>query len=188
MPIAGLRDNVYYFPLAADLSFCHYSMNIITDAFHGTSKVNAEAINETGFKVGRNPDLFLGDGAYFYQGSQREAVNYAKEIKRFEEAVVVQATIRMGKCLDLDAWEHRELLEELETELLESREFDEVPLPFAINTLSEFSDFDTVKKTIQKNQRPAHFTKSRVYSYTRTMIAVRKPAAATLDAVIVTQQ
>ncbi|MCH8962597.1 MAG: hypothetical protein IH820_15100 [Bacteroidetes bacterium] len=150
--------------------------NIVGDAYHGTDAANVESIQANGFTVGRSRDLFLGDGIYFYQGSQREAYKWAENLRQFQNIVVFKARINMGRCLDLDAWEHRELLEALETEILESRVVDEVPLPVAINMLSEYWSFDTVKKTQQKKKPAAPFFKSPVYSYTRTYIAVRNPA------------
>ena len=50
--------------------------NIVTNAFHGTSRANAKSILSNGFVFHmRRKNLLLGDGIYFYLGTPKEAMN-----------------------------------------------------------------------------------------------------------------
>src|ERR1700730_1110864 len=76
--------------------------------FHGTAIDSRNHILRTGkFIESRNPDDWLGDGIYFFEGAAR-ASQWANE--RFgDRGTVIKATIRLGECLDLvdyneDAW------------------------------------------------------------------------------------
>jgi hypothetical protein len=50
---------------------------------HGTNKVNAQGILRTGFRKSKGKQWF-GDGVYFFDDDQREALNWAIKVKKFE--------------------------------------------------------------------------------------------------------
>jgi len=151
-----------------------YTGNVVTNAFHGTSRESADTILKDGFRVSRDKNLFFGDGVYFFQGSPKEAYNFAANVWKYNPAVVLRSEIQLSRCLDLDTIEHRELIEFLEEELLNSRAYTDVSLRFVINYLAEITTVHSVKKTVLLDPNPPHFIGSRGYSYTRTIIAVRK--------------
>ena len=69
--------------LSMDIRIAPYR-TVIGAVFHGTSQENARIIEQEGFKTSRNKDLLLGDGVYFYEGSAREAANYARKVRKYE--------------------------------------------------------------------------------------------------------
>jgi hypothetical protein len=84
---------------------------IIPDAYHGTDKASAESILKGQFKVGRNSELFLGDGAYFFEGCIHRAWEWAVSHKKIPPAVL-RATISLGRCLDFTKMAHAKKLKD----------------------------------------------------------------------------
>lgn len=68
--------------------------------FHGTSRSSAQRILEGGFRPSVNPYDWLGDGFYFFQDGLTRARQWAEE-QHGSQAVVLQAHIDLGDCLDL---------------------------------------------------------------------------------------
>lgn len=96
---------------------------IVPDAYHGTELNVAEKIlKEQRFEVGSGEKLFLGEGAYFYEGSANLAEVWALKQGRkrgWKTYGVLQARIQLGRCLDLNCPEHRRELEQWAEELME---------------------------------------------------------------------
>ena len=87
----------------------------VPDAFHGTElSVAKKIVCEQKFEPGTNEKLYLGKGAYFYEGSLELAENWAKKAgkkKGWKKFGVLQATIQLGACLDLNIPEYYRQLE-----------------------------------------------------------------------------
>jgi hypothetical protein len=73
----------------------------IPDAYHGTSKANAEIILREGFKPSVGEKQYLGDGVYFFESSKHEAVTWARRTYDEHQVAVIHAMIRLGRCFDL---------------------------------------------------------------------------------------
>lgn len=81
------------------------SFNLV--AHHGTDKGSAENIVETEFNVSRHDELWLGDGAYFFDNNKKMAFEWCKAEgfkKRYSEYAIIQADIEAeeNEVLDLD--------------------------------------------------------------------------------------
>jgi hypothetical protein len=96
---------------------------VVPDAFHGTELSIARQIrDQQTFVIGKNEKLYLGDGAYFYEGSAELADIWARREgsrRGWQTYGVLQAAIQLGRCLDLNSPEHRRELEEWAEELVE---------------------------------------------------------------------
>lgn len=71
--------------------------------YHGTSFNAASNILLKGFKSSEGVKHWLGVGVYFYQDSREHAYSWALNVKKLRpsEIVVIQALIKLGRCLDL---------------------------------------------------------------------------------------
>jgi len=87
-------------PPSLDTSTLAVSSSIVT-CYHGTSVERAAGIiREQRFIPSRNAEDWLGDGVYFFQDGLGHAQRWAQ--KRFgEHATVIEAEVRLGRCLDL---------------------------------------------------------------------------------------
>jgi hypothetical protein len=73
----------------------------IVIGYHGTSSEIAKAnVNAQKMPISRNVWDWLGDGAYFWEDSFERAVVWARQ-KYKDEASIIRAGIRLGRCLDL---------------------------------------------------------------------------------------
>lgn len=87
---------------------------IVDNAYHGTDLATADrlAAGET-FLESKGPNHWLGNGAYFFQGSFGMAVFWAKakaEETKSAEYGVLRASIILGRCLDLTIPKYRKQL------------------------------------------------------------------------------
>ncbi len=94
------------------------SGKIVPDAFHGTSLAVAERIaSGEPFVPSRGEDKYLGDGVYFFEGDFDAALAYPRD-RGIEEPGVIQAVVSLNNCLDLTRSKHREMIKEVQTELV----------------------------------------------------------------------
>jgi len=84
---------------------------VIDNAFHGTElRVARKIVAGESFLLSKGPDQYLGDGVYFYEGSLEQAEIWATRRRKFDQWGIVQAEIRLGRCLDLNVREHVTIL------------------------------------------------------------------------------
>lgn len=69
-------------------------------AYHGTNALAAERIQSEGFKQSRNKFDWLGAGIYFFQDSERRAMDWARKVHS-SDPVVIRAEIDLDGCMDL---------------------------------------------------------------------------------------
>ena len=68
---------------------------------HGTSKANAQSILRSGFRKSSGKQWF-GDGVYFFDDDQREALNWAVRVKKLEtDYAVLRSDIDVRNPLHL---------------------------------------------------------------------------------------
>jgi len=97
---------------------------VVDNAHHGTDLAKADGIVAGGeFRVSRGGNHWLGDGIYFFQGSVRMAVFFAKQkatAMRVENWAVLRASVLLERCLDLTTQRYRRELDKW-IELLKAR-------------------------------------------------------------------
>ena len=87
-------------------------------AFHGTTKEAAERlVRGVPFARSENNDDWLGHGIYFWEYAPQQAWWWA-ERRYGEEAAVVDALVRLGRCLDLLDPANARLLVEAHSDLV----------------------------------------------------------------------
>lgn len=129
-------------------------------AYHGTSFNAASNILVKGFKPSEGEKQWLGLGVYFYQDSQEHAYNWALNVKKLnpKEIVVLQALIRLGRCLDLlHNPAHSDLLEnyfnEAENRIfkknLKSRKYSDEQISITESVVIDLIHRDTAIETIR---------------------------------------
>jgi hypothetical protein len=74
--------------------------------YHGTTKSNANGIQETGFRISQRAGLWLGFGRYFFQDAPIHAFRWAQDMAEKEtgnrgNAAVLFTEIDLRKCIDL---------------------------------------------------------------------------------------
>src|SRR5258706_15608588 len=73
----------------------------IVTGYHGTSVQRAAVIVQGGaFHLSQNDYDWIGHGMYFWEHAPYRAWEWAKQ-KHGQDAAVVEAEIRLGRCLDL---------------------------------------------------------------------------------------
>jgi len=152
-----------------------YLETIVPNAYHGTSKTNADNIIKTGFRNPRAPDLFLGDGIYFYEGSRKLAERWAERKFLGQEIGIIIARIKLGYCLNLTIPEHRELIRDISKEF-QKRQWEKVTDAIVINYFA--SVIEPKIETIKHFHEPEKITKlfggSRIMNGGYIVICVRK--------------
>ena len=70
--------------------------------YHGTSAERAERlVGGEAFKASNRDNEWFGDGVYFWEYAPKQALRWAKAVRKFDRPAVVGALIRLGNCLDL---------------------------------------------------------------------------------------
>lgn len=147
---------------------------IIPDAYHGTTMENARSIVQGGhFKSSRGSDVYLGDGVYFYEASKWHAFEWAKRNYAGVDLGILRAWVNLGKCLDLNNYEHRLLLKQVRRELLQ-RGVSEITDAVVINFYAtNIEEFDTVRAPYTVSQRGMIFPGSKYHEFSQLIICVR---------------
>jgi hypothetical protein len=160
---------------------------IVPDAYHGTSKGRAEKILREGFQITAGDEQYLGDGVYFFEGSQADAIAWAERRFRGGKCAVIQATINLGRCLDLHNPENAELIldsrraiEERQSRLPDNDAQKRLQITdgLIINFLAQRLPFDTVRASqitgFPKSGSPKKmFSGSHFYNPQRLIVCVR---------------
>jgi hypothetical protein len=102
--------------------------------YHGTRKKTAQKlVDGDAFGPSVNDDDWLGHGIYFWEYAPQQAWWWAR--RRYgDDAAVVGATIRLGRCLDLLDPNNVALLRTAHEELAKAYEAAGVPMPNNANT------------------------------------------------------
>lgn len=139
---------------------------IVENAFHGTTWATAKKIEVEGFEIGKSPKGYLGDGVYFYEGSKMLARNHVTKRRRFVKWAILQSTINLGKCLDLNTPEHRMILEAVREVMIEEGGYDPEDLTDALIINWYAVEYETELETIRWNLSdplwPAIYPRSRI--------------------------
>lgn len=153
---------------------------LIPDAFHGTSKKRASAINSEGFKPSVGKDLYLGDGVYFFESSQSYAEHWAIDHYGPEEAAVFQCKVRLGRCIDLTDAKTIDFVARF-AELVRNQAMSRRSLKqkigitdaLLINLICQRAEFDSVRAASVSSDKGKIFSGSRFYFQSRLIVCVR---------------
>jgi len=154
---------------------------IVPDAYHGTDLASAENIVATRTFVPSNgEDDYLGEGIYFFEGSEWHARDWAKRKAKGKPVGTICAFINLGRCLDLSNKEHRDFLRKIALKLVTERRVPQVSDALVINfvTVTFKGRVDTVRAVYcNPNYREGAkiFPGSRFYDYSQLMICVKNP-------------
>jgi len=87
----------------------YISPNIVV-GFHGCDKNIFDLVVKGGkaLNSSENDYDWLGHGIYFWEGSHRRALDWAKSNKNIKNPAVIGAFIKLGNCIDLLDSEHTE--------------------------------------------------------------------------------
>jgi hypothetical protein len=148
----------------------------VPDAYHGTSWVVAQKIMSGGFMVMRTPGSYMGDGVYFYEGSVILARHHAVTRKRQKQYSILKATIKLGRCLDLNTPEHYGMLQDTRNSLVDKvKDPEELTDMFIINFFAGCTEVDTVKWTMCPEASQQIYLQSKIHG-NEPMICVRNVA------------
>ncbi len=155
-------------------SFQHINQEI-TEAYHGTDYKSALVIKEKQeFRPSMDRNCYLGEGVYFFENSQMHAKEWAKEKKTESKKYgygILQARVRLGRCLDLNNIEHKMSIRHMATKLKSSGL--EINDALVLNTLANLHSIDTVRATYCQPKGKKLFEGSHFFIHTQQMICVR---------------
>jgi hypothetical protein len=160
----------------------------IVVGYHGTSARKAEAIfRERLFQPSENDYDWLGHGIYFWEEAPYRAWRWAGQ-KYGHDAAVVQANIRLGRCLDLTDIRYTKAIRQAFDGLREAYATKKIVLPanrgkarlldcLVINycAMYVFTDCETVRAPFLEG--PPIFEGSALLTESHIQVVVRKPTA-----------
>lgn len=155
-----------------------YEEKIVPDAYHGTSKENAQSILTDGFVPTRDKDAYLGDGVYFYESSYASAWDWAVEKREIleDDAVVLKCIIDLGVCLNLQNRDHCKAIIYVKN-VMESKGKKNPTDASVINYFAEnILEVDTIRNNFIRGfqRKPKKlFSGSRLYDNSELYICVR---------------
>jgi hypothetical protein len=150
-----------------------------TKGYHGTYLEHALKIIAEGFKIIPNNLQYWGDGVYFYESGEQDAIEWAKKRRerqhRSDKVAVILSIIELGECLDLEQQAHRDLVLDMRNYLAKQGIPPEtITDPVAINALADVLQTDTVRiKRDMVSGASKLFTGSRLYSHVYLILCVR---------------
>ncbi len=118
--------------------------------FHGCDEKTRDAVisGQSQLLQSKNNWDWLGNGVYFWEHSEKRALEYAHILKKnphrcskkIEKPAVLGAVLSLGKCLDLLTHDHLDLLRISHTLFVEncSREKKELPVNKTVNNDPDF--------------------------------------------------
>lgn len=164
------------YPLAiSDAKIINYQ-KIIPDAFHGTDLDSARGIEaEQKFSPTLNEKEYLGDGVYFFENSKWHAIDWARrkcQKNGFESLAVLNATINLGKCLDLSNYDHRRIVKQVVTSY-KKWGVNDVPDGVAINIIHKKCNIDSARGVHVTPEIGKIFEGSDFFDYSYLMICVK---------------
>lgn len=149
----------------------------IPDAYHGTDYESARGIVAgSKFTPSKGKDQYLGEGVYFFEGSQWHAKDWAKrkaEREEKKEYAVIEATVSLGKLLDFNNGDHRRYIRFFAQELEKKRGVPKLNDAIVINLLAKQTTIDTIKATYCRPEMGKVFDNSRFFYYTCPILCVR---------------
>jgi hypothetical protein len=76
--------------------------------FHGCDRAVFDLVIKNGSSISNSENDYdwLGHGVYFWEGSYKRALDWAKSSKKIKNPAVIGAFIRLGNCIDLLDTEH----------------------------------------------------------------------------------
>lgn len=154
--------------------------------YHGTSAKQAEVIvREGAFLPSKNDYDWLGHGIYFWEEAPCRAWRWANQ-KYGRDAAVVEATVRLGHCLDLTDIRYTEAIRRAFDGLREAYAAKKMSIPanrgkarlldcLVINYVAVhvFPDCETVRAPFLEG--PPIFDGSAIFSESHIQVVVRKP-------------
>lgn len=149
---------------------------VVPDAYHGTSRANAENIIRTKrFMPSSGRDCFLGDGIYFFEAGKERAKWWAKKRHPRMPIGIIFAQIQLGRCLDLANKSHIEVIRLAKQRIIEKGIADEISDTLVINFLTKEIDRDieTVRGYFL-GSRNTIFLESKIYEIVHIVICVKK--------------
>src|SRR5260370_3855954 len=156
--------------------------------YHGTSVHNAVAVLHEGtFRPSQNDYDWLGHGIYFWEYAPYRAWNWARD-KYGANAAVIQATVRLGRCLDLTDIRYTEIIRGAFDELREVYAAKKMFIPtnrgrarcldcLVINYVAQyiFPECETVRAPFLEGL--PIFEGSALLSASHVQVVVRRPVA-----------
>ena len=153
------------------------SQKTIDDAYHGTKKsIALNIIKDQRFFPSYGEHLFLGTGIYFFEGSRKDAEEWAVNKYRLSHPVqvgIICATISLGKCLDLLNKGHRDILKGVANRLQAEKKRQKISDAFVVNFVATniCKEIDTVRGIF--TGREVIFYGSRIPDKIQLIICVR---------------
>ena len=154
-----------------------YVDKLIPDAYHGTSKSNASNIEvNKKFIPSRGPDLFLGDGIYFFEGTKSLAEWWARKNFPNEEIGIIIAEIQLGRCLDLTIPEYRDLVKNAKCKIEKQELKENITDTLVINFICAIiePEIETVRYISKRGALTKIYPGSRIYDSIHIAICVKK--------------
>jgi len=154
-----------------------YSNKLIRDAFHGTSKANAESIIQSRrFIYSRGEDCYLGDGVYFFESGLEHAKWWAEKKFSGQQIGIIIAHIQLGKCLELGNPQCIELIRLAKAQIETARFSERITDAFVINFITAIIDrqIETVRGYFPVKATGKIFPGSHIYANVRVTICVKK--------------
>lgn len=153
-----------------------YIYKVVPDAFHGTSKSNAENILRTKkFILSRSEDCYLGDGIYFFEGAQSLAEWWAKKQNPDKQVGIILASIQLGRCLDLANPDHRNLVKGVGERIKRRKDKEEISDALILNLITTKiePEIETIRGIFPGGKGKIYYG-SRIYDRIHIMICVKK--------------
>ncbi len=148
----------------------------VPDAFHGTDFDSAcKIISDKEFYPSNDEDDYLGSGVYFFEASRWHAKDWViRKANRngFASYAIIKAEINLGRCFDLNNFEHRKYLTEV-VQVFEKRGAVGINDAVVINFFATQIPIDTVRANYVVPAKGKVFEGSRFYDYSCLMICVR---------------
>jgi hypothetical protein len=147
------------------------SQSVTDQAFHGTSRQNADAILSDNFKPSDGENQFLGPGVYFFERQPSEAERWAKN-EHPKGWAVLRSVVRYGRCLNLDEQRHSDILTLIVSELRKRRN-QAITESDAVKILAQHVQIDTVIGVHRKNSTIIPWHGARFGMGNKLMLCVR---------------
>jgi hypothetical protein len=159
----------------------------LVEGYHGSSVRHLAVIVREGlFESSKNDYDWLGHGVYFWEDAPCRAWLWARQKYGDRDAAVVQATVRLGRCLDLTDIRYTEAIKRAFDGLREAYARQKKIMPvnrgkarlldcLVINYVAEyvFPECETVRAPFLEG--PPIFDGSAILSESHIQIVVRKP-------------
>jgi hypothetical protein len=130
------------------------------DGFHGTTRENADKILQSGkFKISRGSHQWLGDGVYFFVNDMKQACDFCKRARPYQDFVILKSRIEVNILLDLDDVETFNMFSAFAKRIMNrtkrkgNNNSSELSNAKIINAIYKIWPFDAVKATFRVPKR-----------------------------------